>query len=251
MPARIAVIAVVFIAAVSVLGLGSSSAQIPDEYKNLKVLPKDISNRDLVPIMRSMSQALGVRCTECHISTKPGSSRLEDLDFASDEKDDKETARQMMRMVGSVNEQIGKMGLKEPVQVRCVTCHHGVKKPETLSAVLMRDFGKGGAKAASDRYRKLREDYYGTAAYDFSPSALTDIAGDIAESKKDFDGAATLLNLNLEFNPKDVNTYVVMGQVQMQKGDKAAAIKSLEKAVKLDPNHRWAKQQLEKAKSGE
>lgn len=248
---RTAVAAAVAVAVVMILGPGSASAQIPDEFKNLKVLPKDISKRDLTTVMRSFSHALGVRCVECHVSTKPNSERLEDLDFASDDKPDKKTAREMMRMVGSINEQISKFGLKDPAQVRCVTCHHGVKRPETLAAVMTRTMAKGGVDAGIEHYRKLRDEYYGSAAYDFTADALIEIASDLAESKKDYDGAIKLLKLNLEFTPKDPNTHITLGRVQLAKGDRAAAIASYEKALELDPDNRWAKQQLERARSGQ
>lgn len=247
---RIAVVAAVVTAVFASLGPGSSSAQIPDEFKNLEILPKDISKRELTSIMRSFSHALGVRCAECHVSTKEGSERLEDLDFASDEKPAKKTAREMMRMVGSINERIGGMGLQNPVRVGCITCHHGVKHPETLQAVMMRAMEKGGVDAAVERYRKLREQYYGQAAYDFSEETLVEVAAELADSKKDFDGAVRLLRLNLEHYPKHADSYVTMGRVQLAKGDRAAAIASYEKAIEIDPDHRWAKQQLERAKSG-
>jgi len=249
--ARIAVAVVLLFAAVTFLRFGSSSAQPDEKPKNLKVLPKDMSRREVTGIMRSVAQALGVRCVECHVSTKPGSERLEDLDFAADKKPEKETARKMMRMVASINEQLAQMGLEETPEVRCVTCHHGVKHPETLAATLRETAEKDGVDAAIERYRKLRERYYGSAAYDFSPGSLIDLAGNLAESKRDFDGAIRVLNLNLEYSPKDAGTYVTLGRVQAAKGDRPAAMQSLEKALELDPENRWAKQQLERMKSGQ
>jgi hypothetical protein len=246
---RTSVFATVVFAATTILQAGSPLAQAPEEPKNLKVLPKDMSRREVVSLMRSFSQALGVRCVECHVSTKPGSERPDDLDFASDKRPDKETARKMMKMVGSVNDQIGQMGLKDAVQVRCVTCHHGVKRPETLSATLTRSVNEKGVPAAIERYRELRDRYHGTAAYDFSPQSLNEVAGGLAE-KQDFDGAIQLLRLNLEFSPKDAVTYLTLGQVQLAKGDRAAAIASFEKTLELDPENRWARTQLERAKSG-
>lgn len=251
MLARFAVVVAAVFVAVTVFGWSNSSAQIPDKFKNLKVLPKDISKRELVDIMRSFSHGLGVRCSECHKSTKEGSERLDDLDFASDDKKDKVTAREMMKMVGSINDQIAKMDVKNPPRVQCFTCHHGVKSPRTLGAVLAHAMDQGGADAAVARYRKLREDYYGSGAYDFSPGTLNEFAGNLAETKKDFDGAIRFLQLNLEFYPKDANTYVTLGRVQFAKGDKSAAIDSYQKALEIDPNNRWAKQMLERAKSAE
>ena len=42
-------------------------AQIPDEFQNLKILPKDISKDDLLVVMRDFSFALDVRCQYCHV----------------------------------------------------------------------------------------------------------------------------------------------------------------------------------------
>lgn len=248
--ARVVPAAVMAFAAMLLLDAAPAAAQASEEPKNLKVLPKTMSRREVTEVMRSFTQALGVRCTECHVSTKPGSDRLEDLDFASDEKPDKEIARQMMRMVGSINDQIAKMGIKDAPQVRCITCHHGVKRPETLAALMTRRVGEKGVDAAIADYRKLRERYHGRSAYDFAPHSLNDVAGGLAESKKDYDGAIRLLQLNLEFAPKDADTHATLGRVHMAKGDAAAAIASLEKALELDPGHRAAKALLERAKAG-
>jgi len=247
---RTAVMTALLLMIAAAFGLRSSSAQIPDEYKNLKVLPKDISKRELLDIMRSISQGVGMRCNECHVPGK-GSDRLEDFDFASDDKKDKLTAREMLKMVDSINDQLGKMKLENPVHVRCVTCHHGVHKPMTLSQVVMATIDKGGIDSAIERYRKLRTEYYGSAAYDFSPGSLTETAGQLAETKKDYDSAVALLKLNQEFTPDDVPTLVTLGRVYVAKGDKSAAIASFEKALSLDPGNRWAKQQLDRVKGGE
>ena len=67
------------------------AAQIPDEFTNLKVLPKDISKREMVSIMRSFAGALGVRCKHCHVGEDPNS--LEGYDFASDDPEPKRVAR--------------------------------------------------------------------------------------------------------------------------------------------------------------
>src|SRR5262249_38141287 len=46
-------------------------AQIPATFKNLKVLPKDISRPALVGQMRQVAGALGVRCGFCHAGGNP------------------------------------------------------------------------------------------------------------------------------------------------------------------------------------
>ena len=247
---RVSAVALLLFGAVSFLQVGAPSAQQPEEPKNLKVLPKNMSRREVIGVMRSFTQSLGVRCIQCHVSTKEGSERPEDMDYASDKKADKETARKMLKMVANINEQIGQLGLKDPPQVGCFTCHHGVKRPETLAALMTRSIEKEGVDAALETYRKLRGQYYGSAAYDFSPMSLNNVAGQLAESKKDYAGAIKLVNLNLEYTPKDADSYATLGSVQMASGDKTAGLASLQKAIEIDPNHRWAKHQMDQAKGG-
>ena len=43
------------------------TAQIPDEFQNLRVLPTDISRDSLLRVTRDFSFALGVRCQYCHV----------------------------------------------------------------------------------------------------------------------------------------------------------------------------------------
>lgn len=242
--ARFAVAVFVLFAAMTMVQLGQPRAQgNPDDEKpkNLKVLPKDMSHRQVVGVMREFSMALGVRCDACH-AQKEGS---DELAYDSDKKPEKETARKMMRMVDAINDQIGKMNLKDPPKVGCVTCHHGLKEPQTLTAVIMQTAHDKGADAAVAQYRQLRDQYYGTAAYNFAPITLNEAASRIAETDKNYDAAQKLLDLNLEFNPKDANTYVTMARVQIAKGDKAAAKASLGKALELDPNNRGAKMMMQ------
>ena len=44
-----------------------ASAQIPDHFTNLQVLPKDMSKADLQSTMRKFAFALNVRCPYCHM----------------------------------------------------------------------------------------------------------------------------------------------------------------------------------------
>ena len=69
----------------------SAAAQIPDQFTNLKVLPKDIAKGELVSLMREFSGALGVRCGHCHVGESATS--LEGFDFAADDKEPKRVAR--------------------------------------------------------------------------------------------------------------------------------------------------------------
>ena len=82
-----------------VIGLPVAQAQIPEEFTNLKVLPEDISKGELVGIMRGMAGGLGVRCNHCH----QGPDNLQGMDFATDDKESKRTARAMMIMMNAIN----------------------------------------------------------------------------------------------------------------------------------------------------
>ena len=116
------------------LGLSVAAAQTtPDfavpPYKNLKVIPQNISRGDLLADMKFFSQSLGVRCTHCHVGEddKP----LSTLDYASDAKTTKLVARSMLTMVQKINhEEFGVEDLKN-AKVTCFTCHRGSAEPLT------------------------------------------------------------------------------------------------------------------------
>ncbi|HVV03352.1 MAG TPA: c-type cytochrome [Puia sp.] len=100
------------------------------EYKNLKVLPKNISSKALSKIMvDEFSDALGVGCGFCHARGKDSLS----IDYASDAKPEKEMARMMMRMTLRVNKRFFMLkhpALDGPLVVTCNTCHKGQSHPE-------------------------------------------------------------------------------------------------------------------------
>ncbi len=105
----------------------------PDNgFKNLKVLPKDISQDSLNRIMHGFGHALGVHCTFCHAENKDNTSGRPD--FASDEKPEKEIARKMMLMTTSINETYFNFnGSAQPdtiTVVHCQTCHRGNPHPD-------------------------------------------------------------------------------------------------------------------------
>lgn len=237
-------VAAVLCVGIALLGGRAAHAQIPDTFKNLEVLPKDIKKDDLVSVMRGFSGALGVRCNHCHVGDNPNS--LEGMNFASDDKDKKKIARGMMKMVHEINELLPKTGVEKPMEVRCITCHRGLPRPETLETALRTTAEKDGVPAAEKRYRELREQYYGSGAYDFRPGSVNMVAEWLAFEKKDYDGAIAILGLNTEFYPKAGYTYNLLGRIQEAKGDKAGATASYKKALELDPSDRRSKEALEK-----
>lgn len=103
----------------------------PPKYTNLKVIPKNISSKELQSIMvDDFQDALGVNCSFCHANNKNGHG----LDFASDAKPEKEITRAMMRMTLGINKKY--LNLKHPkigssaLVVSCTTCHKGQAFPD-------------------------------------------------------------------------------------------------------------------------
>lgn len=229
-------------------GGGPVSAQIPDKFTNLKVLPKSITKDELVSTMRGFSLALGVRCDHCHFfqeATRHG-------DFASDEKKQKDIARGMLKMVREINGKlVPKAGVENPTQVRCVTCHHGVARPQTLADILKGSIEKDGLPAAQPKYKELREKYYGSGAYDFRPFSLNAVAEWLAHDRKDLEGAITMMQFSIENNPDAADSHAMLGHMQEAKGDKAAAIESYKKALELEPDNPRVQQALKQAEGRE
>lgn len=223
-----------------------AEGQIPDEFSNLTVLPKDIEQRRLVNIMRSFASSLGVRCIHCHVGESADS--LAGFDFASDEKPAKNTARVMMRMTRKINnELLPEIGKESTRQVTCETCHRKLNKPETLNQVLATAVEKDGAEGAVEEYRALREEYYSEGVYDFGPAPLNRAAEILAWRRDDVEGAITVMELNVEVNPGIANSHLLLGRLHLQKGDREAAAAAFERALELEPDNRWAKSQLEAA----
>lgn len=105
------------------------SAQIPDQFTNLKLLDREITKDRLVGTMRDWAQGIGQRCNYCHV----GPDNLEGMDFASDEKPTKRTARKMLEMARVINRELladlpTAEGRRHMV-VSCYVCHLGNKRP--------------------------------------------------------------------------------------------------------------------------
>jgi len=238
----------VVVVVLAVLGTAPSRAQIPDRFTNLKVLPKDISKLELTGIMRGFAGALNVRCNHCHVGEDPDS--LDGYDFASDEKETKRTARVMLRMTTEINSSfLPETGREHPVEVRCVTCHRGVKKPQSIDNLVLAAIEEEGLEEAVAQYRDLRSEHYGSSAYDFSPAALDAATEVLAMKKGDFATALAVNELNLEFHPESDYTLYLRARLLLREGDRDGAIAALERAVELNPEVDWLKGQLERLKN--
>jgi photosynthetic reaction center cytochrome c subunit len=111
------------------------TTQVPtagDAYMNIQVL-KDIPADQLIPAMKYTSQVLGVHCDFCHDAKS----------FESDDKPEKGTARNMMRMMFAIN----KDNFNGQREVTCYTCHRGASKAASIPT--LGAAGPGGAMPAA------------------------------------------------------------------------------------------------------
>jgi Photosynthetic reaction centre cytochrome C subunit len=99
---------------------------------NLKVLPKDLTGRQVHDIMEQWSGELGVRCSACHVRESeaviPGGPLHPR--FADDSKPMKEIARRMYSMTAEINRNFISTVEETSKPVTCGTCHRGAIRPE-------------------------------------------------------------------------------------------------------------------------
>lgn len=88
-----------------------------DAFKNIQVL-KDAPAAQLIPMMEIMSSSLGVNCNFCHVQG----------DFSKDDKEEKRTAREMIKMTLGIN----KNNFGGRTEVSCATCHNGKPHPNSM-----------------------------------------------------------------------------------------------------------------------
>lgn len=121
---------------------------------NLKVLPKNLTGREVHEMMEKWAGSLGVHCDTCHVAdpNNIGPNGRPRLNFADDSKPDKQIARIMYTMTQQMNsEYISKaMDLDTDemgMPVTCGTCHRGHKMPEEY--VIPKEEGPGGPPAGA------------------------------------------------------------------------------------------------------
>lgn len=107
---------------------------------NLQVLPKNISPQQLIVIMRGYRSALGVECKFCHAED----TQTHHLNFASDDKPQKATARTMIRMTEEINAKYlstidDPQASTAQKTVTCSTCHRGRQRPAVFAAPARED----------------------------------------------------------------------------------------------------------------
>jgi len=245
-------------------------AQAP---RNLQILPKDTPPADVVAQMQQFTRALGVQCAYCHIEQTAPLLSVEEqqaaqaaaaaappaagrgrgrgrggpqMDYAADDKRQKQIARVMLAMTNDINARLV-ASLKKPAagitRVQCATCHRGVTNPQQLSDLLRQTMLGKGEGAAVVQYRELRQAYLNTGAYDFRETTLLDLARESLATRKP-DDALAWLQLNVEFYPQSVASYVELARAHAARRDRESAVADLTKALALDPANADASREL-------
>ena len=113
-------------------GPGQGDKPVEQTRKNIQVL-KGLPESQLFLEMNFISASLGVQCGFCHVNKgRNAQTGQTDWVWESDDKQEKKTAREMMRMVLSINGP--EFGLSRG-QVTCYTCHRGQEHPQNLPAL--------------------------------------------------------------------------------------------------------------------
>lgn len=213
--------------------------------KNLKVLPADLSRDSVVTIMRfEVASGLGVTCSFCHGAPNVP---FDSIDFASDERQTKRTAREMLRMVARINGEllpnIPGRGTP-PIQVQCITCHRGSPRPLMLEDTLATVLAQFGTDSMTATYGRLKERFYGRFAFDFGQRSLNTLAARLIEQKK-LPDARKVLELNIREHPDVWDPVNTLAQVLESLGEKDLAIANYRRVLELFPTYGFAKQRLQ------
>ena len=214
----------------------------PEKPANLKVL-EGFTGAKLAPVMKGFTSALGVRCSYCHVGEE--GKPLSTFDFASDANPNKDRARGMLRMLGSINEQLQKIpsSSEKRVNMWCHTCHAGRARPMTLDEELAETYRKSGLQPTLARYRDLKDRFYGKAGYDFSDRSLRTVGNDLLRAGK-IDDAIAIFRLNTTEHPDSALAWmdVADGYLKAEKPQLAAIF--YRKSLEIAPDNPIAMKKL-------
>lgn len=208
----------------------------PDQAENLQVLPADFPGQRLSAVMRGFTRALGVRCSHCHVGEEGQS--LSTYDFASDDNQNKVTARAMLNMLGDINDSLNAIEPSgvERVNMWCHTCHRGAARPAILTEKLMMTYRADGGPAMLEEYDQLRERYYGAGTYDFREASLNSVGYEVL-ALEDYETAIAVFTLNTRHFPASSNAFDSLAEAYMESGQNELAEVFYRKALELDPGN--------------
>ena len=89
--------------------------------KNIKVLT-GLPDSQLIPVMNFFAASMGRRCNFCHVNNNG------QWDYPADTKPEKNTAREMIKMVLDLHKQT----FNGSADISCFTCHRGRNQPVSL-----------------------------------------------------------------------------------------------------------------------
>jgi hypothetical protein len=107
---------------------------LEQRYKNIQAL-KGVPGSQIYDLMSLMAGSLGVTCAYCHTTA-----------YDSDEKQPKQTSRQMIRMMTAINQE--HFGGKTIVS--CNTCHGGRTTPIAVPPLSQSGWNKASSEAADE-----------------------------------------------------------------------------------------------------
>lgn len=203
--------------------------------QNLQVLPADISPRELSRTMRGFALGLGVRCQHCHVGE--AGQPLSEFDFPADVKETKAVAREMLKMVARINATTAAVASRferPATEVTCVTCHRGQSRPRLIEDVLNETLEAGGPGAAVEKYKALREEFYGGHTFDFSELTLTMFTSGLQRGSN-IEAGIALQELNREYHPDVWRVHISLAEGYETIGDPEKALESYRKTLELRP----------------
>ena len=113
----------------------SAEKTVEQVQKNIKVLT-GLPQSQLIPVMNYFAASMGRRCNFCHVNNAG------QWDYASDQKAEKNTAREMIKMVLDLN----KTSFKGNLEVACYTCHRGLDHPASIPVLPLPVPSPGGPR---------------------------------------------------------------------------------------------------------
>lgn len=234
-----------FLGLSTMTGAGGSENQWqwPERAENLKVLPEDASPERLRNTMAMFLRGLGVRCTHCHEGEE--GEPLATYEFPSDVKPNKTRAREMLRMVQSINRSLDAIEFDKGgrIEVDCATCHRGRSRPTTMIQELRAAHAEGGVESAITRYQSLRNRYFARGTLDFSERPLNTFGYQLA-NRQDFDGAIRVFRMNAQLFPEVANVWDSLAEAYLLSGRHELAAIYYRKSLELDPDNDNALEQL-------
>jgi len=104
------------------------------QFKNMQIL-KDVPADQIIPAMQFITASLGVDCEYCHVEHA----------FDKDDKKPKVTARKMMEMMITINQE----NFEGHRDVTCYTCHQGSAKPVSIPVISAKEKSPGMMEGGS------------------------------------------------------------------------------------------------------